>query len=144
MTKEKKADKQPVTDDNDATEARQSRKRPIRVTRDLLVNKGPLQVPDSVRKSGMKYYWMKDGPYQFEKYNRLGYEFTMNDKGDKVSVGRAGEMLYLLEIEQDLYDEIQTLKRELLQEKSEERRGITNPRRQGSAEGIFEDRLIVK
>ena len=127
-----------------AKEAPTDRKRPVRVTRDMLVKKGPLIVPESVRKPGMVHYWMKDGPYQFEKYNRLGYEFTIDNDGKKVSVGRTGEILYLLEISKDLHEDIQAMKKEIKSEHTDDIRGISNPRQEAHAEGIFEDRLVVK
>lgn len=140
MTEDKEAKKP----QEDTKEVRKGRKRPIRVTRDLLVNRGPLQVPDSVKTAGMAYFWMKDGPYQFEKYNRLGYEFVMDKDGKKVFVGRTGETMYLLEIPEDLHEELKDMKSEIRKERTDERKGIQNPRKPQQSEGIFEERLVVK
>lgn len=127
-----------------AVEAKESRKRPSRITRDLLVNKGPLNVPESVKKSGMVYFWMKDGPYQFEKYARLGYDFVTDDNGHKVSKGRQGETMILLEIPKDIHDEIIALKKEIKKETSDDIKGIKKPRVNGQVEGIFEEKLTIK
>lgn len=103
-----------------AVEAGTSRRRPVRITRDLLVNKGPLHIPDQYRKPGMHYFWMKDGPYAFEKYASFGYDFALDDAGNKISKGRAGEKMYLLDIPQDLYDELHAMKVSIKKERTAE------------------------
>lgn len=127
-----------------AADATNGRKRPARITRDMLVNKGPLVIPESFKKPGMVNFWMLDDPHNFEKYQRLGYDFATNDRGDKCSVGRQGETCYLLEIPKELHDDIKAIKAELRLEKTQERKGINNPRQPGQTEGIFEDRLVIK
>ena len=57
-----------MSSDNKAAEAKQVRDRPVRITRDMLVNKGPLRVPPGVIKPGMVGYWMRDTPYAFDDY----------------------------------------------------------------------------
>lgn len=123
---------------------REGRTRPTRITRDLLVNKGPLVVPESVKKTGFVNFWMKDEPHKFEKYSRLGYDFVVDSNGSKISVGRQGEVMYLLEIPKELHDQIKALKKELKLERTQEIQGINKPRQQGDTERIFEDRLVVK
>lgn len=140
---EDKKAKGPVKDKT-AEVASKGRKRPIRVTRDLLVKKGPLQVPESVKKPGMVYFWMKDGPYQFENYSRLGYDFVTDDKGNNISIGRQGETMFLLEIPKDLHDELRALKAELKAERTDAIHGIKSPRTSGQVEGIFEEKLTIK
>ena len=121
-----------------------SRKRPVRITRDLLVNKGPLVVPESAKRSGMVNFWMKDEAYKFEKYQRLGFDFATDSQGQKVSVGRQGEKMFLLEIPQDLHDQIKAIKHDLRLEKTAERTGIQNPRDRSDPERMFEEKLDVK
>jgi len=142
---EDKKAKGPVQRDKTAVEANQGRKRPIRVTRDLLVNKGPLVVPLSFKKPGMVNHWMVETPYSFERYYNLGYDYATNDKGDKCVVGKAdGEVNILLEIPQDIYDEVKALKAEIKAERTAEINGIKSPRQQGQIEGIFEEKLSIK
>ena len=142
MTEEKKA--VVANKEKPAREASTTRKRKVRVSRDVLVNKGPLVVPNSVKKPGMVYFWMLDEPYKFDKYRDLGYEFVEDARGNKVSVGRQGETMFLLEIPEDIHNEWKALKHELRMEKTAERKDIQNPRSQGQTEGIFEERLVVK
>jgi len=146
MTDKKTKASEPVEEkaSKPAEDALSGRKRPTRITRDMLVNKGPLVVPESFKKAGMVNFWMMDSPHNFEKYQRLGYDFATNDKGEKCSVGRSGETTYLLEIPKELHDDILAVKHELRLEKTAERRGINNPRQQGQTEGIFEDTFTLK
>lgn len=146
MTDSKHKASEPVSKEEikPAGDASEGRKRPIRITRDMLVNKGPLVVPESFKKTGMVNFWMLDSPHNFEKYSRLGYDFATNEKGEKCQVGRKGETMYLLEVPKEIHDEYKAVKAELRLEKTEERTGIQNPRRRGQTEGIFEDRLTVK
>jgi hypothetical protein len=130
---------------NKAVEAQETgRKRPVRITRDLLINKGPLVIPHSAKRPGMVNFWMRDEPYKFEKYNRLGYDFATDGQGKRVSVGRQGETMFLLEIPKELHDEIKALKHELRLEKTEGIQGINKPRQSGKSERIFEERLDIK
>ncbi len=132
------------TCDRDAIEAKGRRERPTRITRDMLVNKGPLRVPSGVIESGMVPYWMKDTPYAFDKYYERGYDYAYDRDGNIIRVGnREGEGMILLKIPQELYDQTQSEKIALKAEMTAERKEIDpeKTREKVGAEGIFEEEL---
>lgn len=152
MTETKKAQKpafpgdMPVGDakkDAEEVQSKESRKREIRITRDLLENKGPLRVSPDLKKPGMEYFWMKDGPGRFQELSKRGYDFVTDDDGNKISEGRVGETLYLLEIPKEYYDQIRKIKAEIRHDKTRETRSAKDPS-QTTVEGIYEKHLTVK
>lgn len=120
------------------------RQRPTRITRDMLVKKGPLVIPVGVKKEGFHYHWMRDDKYKFDQYAQLGFDFALDSLGRKISVGEGEGAMFLLEIPNELHKQIKDLKAELRREKTADRQGITKPRQSGSPERIFEERLEVK
>lgn len=114
-------DKPSAAKKSKAVDVKEDRRRSIRITRDLLVNRGPLHVPESIKKPGMVYFWMKDDDeFKFEEYRRKGYEFALDENGKKVRKGRQGEVLYLLDIPVEIHDQLVALKQDIRKERRAE------------------------
>ena len=134
--------------DKSAVEAaiKEVRARPVRVTRDMLVNKGPLRIPTGVIKPGMVGYWMKEAPYAYDKYYERGYDYAHDKDGQVVRSGSKGEVMILLEVPQEIYDQTQALKQEIRAETTAERKDLDpeKSRAKVRGEGIFEEELSIK
>ena len=144
MTRETKKAEKPQ-ESKDTVEVRESRERPVRITRDMLVNHGPLVIPTGFKKPGFRNIWIcirDDNPYEMSKWEKLGYTYaTHAETGEKCIVGKTHEKNVLLEIPEELHKQIRDVKKQLRREVTAQRQGIQNPRDSGDPEGIFEERL---
>ena len=65
-----------------------------------------LSVPAHLKKEGHQYYWQVDRPGIIEQMQAAWWEKVTDERNEPVTVPAGnGNMLYLMEIEQGLYDE---------------------------------------
>lgn len=136
-----------VIENKRAKVAESPRKRPIRVTRDLLVYKGSMAVPESVRKPGFKYFWARtseEEPYRHERYLKMGYDYVTDSRGNKVVAGQKGGGSYLLEIPEELHAEWRAMKNEIKAEHTAEIKELKSDNSELAAKGVFEKQLNIK
>lgn len=82
-----------------------------------LTKRGILGFPSSVNKQEDTHYcWaLDDGKHNLQRYFDAAYEFALNREGERESrvSGRSGELLYLLKIPQQYYDEDRAAEQQL-------------------------------
>lgn len=148
MTEKSTKAEKPSNSSKAVVAEKENRNRPERITRDMLVNKGPLQIPPGFKKPGFKNLWIcvrDDNPYEYSKWEVLGYSYaTHAETGAKCIVGKSNEKNVLLEIPEELHAQIQEHKKSIRREVTAQRTEIENPRVPGRTEGIFEERLTIK
>ena len=64
-----------------------------------------LHVPESLKKEGYQQYWQIDQPGAIEQMEAAWWEKVKNERGDHVTVPSGSGTLYLMQIEQQYYDE---------------------------------------
>ncbi len=83
--------------------AHTNKERPKRIP---MTSGNRLDVPESLKEEGYKYYWQLDSKGAVEQMKRAYWELVSDDRGEKVTVpAGSGETLYLMRIEQQYYDE---------------------------------------
>ena len=92
-----------MSNQNRANEAHKNKQRPARIP---MTAGNKLHVPDSLKKEGYQQYWQVDRPGVIEQMIAAYWEKVLDDNKKPVTVPAGeGDTLYLMQIEQQYYEE---------------------------------------
>lgn len=87
---------------NRTDQAHANKDRPARIP---ISAGGKLHVPESLKKEGYQQYWQVDAKGAIEQMQAAWWEKVQDERGDITVPAGNGDTLYLMEIEQQYYDE---------------------------------------